>query len=325
MVYSKKQNMAGTLGKVYVGLLLVIFGGIVLHAPISVGFGTIWPDYSLLIKSWKEILMLVAGLVAIFLLYQTKQFRILRDPIIIAIGAYATLHLLLLAFNAGGLTSSSAGLAIDLRYLLFFALVYIALRLNPKYRKMFIQVGIAGALIVLVFGMLQIAILPHDILKYIGYNIDTISPYLTVDQNSAFVRINSTFRGPNPLGAYAGLVLVLLVAAISKAKVSKDKWSQTIAAILAAGGVIVLWASYSRSALIGSIIAVGIVLAVTVWHKISKKMWLIICLVFLIIIGGLYIARGSSFVSNVILHENPTNIDNISSNCLLYTSDAADE
>jgi len=314
MVYSKKQNMAGTLGKVYVGLLLVIFGGIVLHAPISVGFGTIWPDYSLLIKSWKEILMLVAGLVAIFLLYQTKQFRILRDPIIIAIGAYATLHLLLLAFNAGGLTSSSAGLAIDLRYLLFFALVYIALRLNPKYRKMFIQVGIAGALIVLVFGMLQIAILPHDILKYIGYNIDTISPYLTVDQNSAFVRINSTFRGPNPLGAYAGLVLVLLVAAISKAKVSKDKWSQTIAAILAAGGVIVLWASYSRSALIGSIIAVGIVLAVTFWRKISKKMWIIICLALLIIIGGLFIARDSSFVSNVILHENPTNIDNISSN-----------
>jgi hypothetical protein len=314
MVYSKKQNMAGTLGKVYVGLLLVIFGGIVLHAPISVGFGTIWPDYSLLIKSWKEILMLIAGLIALLLLYQTKQFRILRDPIIIAIGAYAILHLILLFYNATGLASSSAGLAIDLRYLLFFALVYIAVRLYPKYRKLFIQVGIAGALVVLVFGMLQIAILPHDILKYIGYNIDTISSYLTVDQNHAFVRINSTLRGPNPLGAYAGLVLVLLSVAVLKAKVSKDKWPQTIAAILAAGGVVALWASYSRSALVGSIIAVGIVLAVTVGHKLSRKMWIIICLVILIIIGGLYIARGSSFVSNVILHENPTNIDNISSN-----------
>ena len=148
------KNKLDIIKKIYVGLLLVIFGGIVLHAPISVGLGTIWPDYYLLAKSWKEILMLIAGIVAILLLYQTKQFRILRDPIIIAIGAYAVLHLILISYNATGLASSSAGLAIDLRYLLFFALVYIAVRLYPKYRKIFIQVGIAGALIVLLFAIL---------------------------------------------------------------------------------------------------------------------------------------------------------------------------
>jgi len=304
----------GQIEKLYIAILLIIFGGIVLHAPLSVGFGTLWPDYDLLIKSWKEILMLVAGMIAIFLIYKTKQFKILRDPIIIAIGAYALLHLVLLFFINQGLTSSLAGLLIDLRYVLFFSLVYIAIRLYPNSRKLFIQVGIAGALIVLVFGLLQVFILPHDILKYIGYNTNTISPYLTVDQNHAFIRINSTLRGPNPLGAYASIVLALIAAAITGCQVRKDKHKLVVTTVLAAGGVVALWASYSRSALVAAIVAVGIVLAANTLRKLSAKMWIAIGVILLVIIGGLYVFKDSSFMSNVILHENPTNIDNISSN-----------
>ncbi len=309
-----KRNSIGLLGKVYITILLVIFGGIVLHAPLSVGFGTLWPDYYLIIKSWKEILMLIAGLIALLLLYKTKQFRILRDPIIIAICAYTVLHLVLIPFYAKDLASSSAGLAIDLRYLLFFGLVYVAMRLYPKSRKMFIQVGIAGALVVLVFGMLQVAILPHDILKYIGYNIDTISPYLMVDQNNAFIRINSTLRGPNPLGEYAGLVLTLVITALVKGKVAKSKWPQTIAAILFAGGLVSLWTSYSRSALIGAFVAISIVLIVTYWRKISTKMWLSLGILLILLSCGLFMIRDTALVSNVIFHENLTGGSNIKSN-----------
>ena len=46
--------------KLYIGILLVIFGGIVLHAPLSVFFGVQFPATDLFIKSWKEILMGVA-------------------------------------------------------------------------------------------------------------------------------------------------------------------------------------------------------------------------------------------------------------------------
>ena len=314
MVDSKRQNTIRTLGKVYVGLLLVIFGGIILHAPISVGLSTLWPDYSLLIKSWKEIIMLFAGVMVLYLLYKTKKFNILRDPIIIAICMYATLHLLMTIFYARGLASSSAGLAIDLRYLLFFGLVYIAMRLYPKYRNLFIRVGVAGALIVLVFGMLQVAILPHDILKYIGYNIDTISPYLTVDQNHAFIRINSFLRGPNPLGAYAGLALTLIVAAAVKRKVSKNKWPQIIIAILSAGGLVALWASYSRSAMIATAVSIAIVLVVTTFKKLSTKMWVFIGILAVILGCGLFMIRDSAFISNVILHENPNGGSSINSN-----------
>jgi len=304
----------GKLGKLYVGILLVIFGGIVLHAPAIAGFGTLWPNYNLLIKSWKEILMLIAGLIALFLIYKNKQMKILRDPVIVAIAAYATLHLVLLFYLNQGSAASVAGLAIDLRYILFFGLVYIAMKLYPEYRKMFIRVGIAGALIVLIFAILQVFFLPYDVLKYIGYSKNTIIPYLVVDRNYNFIRINSTLRGPNPLGAYAGILLVLIVAAIAKSKIAKDKWPLVIVGTLSAGGVVALWASYSRSALIGTIVAIILVLAVVYWRKLSTRMWITISIILIILGGGLFMARNTQFISNVLFHENPTYNDTTGSN-----------
>jgi len=306
MVNTKKQNFVGMLAKIYIAILLIVFGGIVLHAPVIAGFGTLWPNYSLLIKSWKEILMLIAGLIALFLIYKNKQIKILRDPVIVAIATYAILHLTLLFYLNQGLAASVAGLAIDLRYILFFGLVYIAMKLYPEYRKMFIRVGIVGALIVLIFAILQVFFLPYDVLKYIGYSKNTIIPYLVVDRNYSFIRINSTLRGPNPLGAYAGIVLVLIVAAIAKSKIKKDKWPLVFVGILSAGGVVALWASYSRSALIGTVVAMIIVLVVVYWRKLSTRMWITISIILIILGGGLFMARNTQFVSNVLFHENPT-------------------
>ena len=302
-----RPEMIEPLKRVYVGILLVIFGGIVLHAPISVVLETLWPNHDLLIKSWKEILMLIAGIIALVLLYKTKRVKLLRDPILVAIGIYAVLHLILLTYNAKGLASSAAGLAIDLRYLLFFGLVYIAVRLYPSYRKIFVKVAIAGALIVLIFALLQVFILPYDVLKYIGYNKNTIIPYLLVDQNHSFVRINSTLRGPNPLGAYAGIALVLIVAFIAKHKVPKEKWSIATLIVLSLGGIVALWASYSRSALVGAVIAIAIVLIVAAYRKLSTKVWIVIGAVLFLLAGGIFVFRGTSFVSNVLLHDNSSN------------------
>ncbi len=217
-------------------------------------------------------------------------------------------------FMNQGPSASFAGLAIDLRFVLYFALVYIAMTLYPRYRKMFIKIGIGGALVVLVFALLQVFILPNDVLKYLGYNVNTISPYLTIDKNQAFIRINSTLRGPNPLGAYAGIVLTLLTAWTAKKKVDKKRWPLTVFVILLVGAVVTLWASYSRSAQTGTAIAIAIVLAVTFWHKLSTKMWLIIGILFVIAAGGLFMARNTSFISNVVLHENPNGGSSVNSN-----------
>ncbi len=314
MVNNKKYKSSDVLTRTYFGILLFIFGGIVLHAPITVCLSTLWPQYELLFKSWKEILMLLAGVIALYLLYVNKKMQILRDPIIFVIGGYGVLHLVMMGYNFTGVSSSLAGLAIDLRYVLYFGLVYIAMRLYPEYRQMFIKVGAVGALIVFIFAILQVFVLPYDILKYLGYSKDTIIPYLVVDQNYNFIRINSTLRGPNPLGAYASIILSLVVVFIAKRKLKKDARSYLLASTLSIGGLVALWASYSRSALVGLIISAVIIVSVIHFRRISTKIWLGLGVLVIVVLGGIYALRNTDFVANVLLHDNPNSVVSVKSN-----------
>lgn len=306
---TNERQSNSSLEKIYVGILLVVFGGIVLHAPISVGLTTLLPDYSLLIKAWKEILMSIAVVVLGFILYRKRQFLLLKDPLLILIGIYILLHVTTALFsllNGLSLSSIVAGLLIDLRFVVYFSLVYICILLFPEMRKNFLKIFMFGAIIVMIFAILQAFVLPIDILKYIGYGQNTIQPYLTVDENLDYIRINSTLRGPNSLGAYAVIVLSFIGAAILKRKIPPMKQSKVMASILVVGGLVALWYSYSRSALIATVVAIGITLLVIFRSKLSRRVWIVGAIIIFAIIGGLYAIRDSDFVSNVILHDNPT-------------------
>lgn len=292
----------------------MIFGGIVLHAPLSVGLETLFPSFELLIKSWKEILLILAGLLSIVVLYQKHQFKILREPLMVAIAAYGLLHVALIPLFPQGLASTIAGLMIDLRYLLFFALVYIAMRLYPEWRRVFIAVFVGGALVVVTFALLQATVLPHDILKYIGYGPQTIMPFLTVDENMDYIRISSTLRGPNPLGAFAVITLALLAAFWRRGNHAQFKRPMLVVALLVVGSFVALWASYSRSALIAAVVALGIVLVVTLWKRVPRWTWAGLAALMILAGGLLYAARDAAFVSNVLLHENLNGGEELNSN-----------
>ena len=311
---AKKTANITWVDKIYIGLLLVVFGGIVLHAPFSVGFSTLFPDNELLIKSWKEILLGTATLLLPAVLTLHKRWNIFKEPLFLLIAGFAALNSILIPIYFTGVESTLAGILVNLRYLLFFVLAYVALTLYPQYIRLFVKVFIIGALVVLGFAILQLTILPNDILKYIGYNQSTIMPFLTVDQNDSFIRINSTLRGPNPLGAYAMVVLVLLLAFWLKGPKLVTKAQQVGMSILGAGSVVALWASYSRSAVLGVVIAVGLVVYSTFGKKITKTVWVVLAASALLIGGSLYAFKDTSFVSNVILHEDPSEGNNVNSN-----------
>jgi hypothetical protein len=302
------------LVKVYVTGIVIILAGIVVHAPLSVWLGTVFPDASLLIKSWKELVMLVLVPLAIMIVARRRLWReLLSDWVFCLIIIYTALHLVLTAVMYQGLTATAAGLAIDLRYILFFGLVYVLIRVAPQYRSLLLKVAAVGAAIVVGFAALQL-FLPRDILSSIGYGPDTIAPYLTVDKNPDYVRVNSTLRGPNPLGAYAGIVLALLAAlVIAKGQQFVRKYTGAIG-ILAVCSVVALWISYSRSALVAGVVAVGVVCAATIMRRLSRRSWIILSVLVCATIGGLIAGQNSSFVSNVLLHENPDGGSAISSN-----------
>ncbi|MEO7624147.1 MAG: hypothetical protein ABIS48_01045 [Candidatus Saccharimonadales bacterium] len=312
---NKTKLKQSRLERVYAIILLVIFGGIVLHAPLSVGFGVLFPDYSLLIKSWKEILMVLLVPVAILLVTRHKLWsELLHDWIFRLIVVYAALYGVIVALLYTGLQATLAGLAIDLRYILFFGLVYVLLRIRPDYRLHLLVTGAIGAMVVIGFGVLQL-FLPIDILKYIGYSAQTIVPYLTVDQNYDFIRINSTLRGPNPLGAYSVIVLAVMAALlVHQQKRFKTRARRWAFAAMGLASLVVLWVSYSRSAYIAAAVVVGGVLALNLRRHITPRWWIIGCVVLFGIVGGLVAARDTSFVSHTLLHDDPNGGSSITSN-----------
>ncbi len=302
------------MGKLYVGLLLVVFGGIVFHAPLSVFFSSQLPDYSLFIKSWKEILMGIALLVLGILLTVRKKWSIFRSNLFYLIAAFAAINFVLIPAYFTGLEATVAGLLINLRYFLFFVLVYAAITLYPQARRWFVVTFIAGALIVVGFAILQSTVLPHDILASIGYGKETIAPFLTVDENMNYIRINSTLRGPNPLGAFAIISLAVALALWLKGPKRLSNKELWVIIVLGLGSVVALWSSYSRSAALGAAVAVGGILLIVYGHRLTKVVWAALFAAALVLGGSLVALRDTDFVSHVILHEDPNEGNDVNSN-----------
>jgi hypothetical protein len=303
------------LEKIYAWFLLVIMAGIVVHAPLTVWFSSLAPDDEAIFRAWKEIIMLMT--VSIALLLMTKKglwAQIWNDWLFRCIIIFTSIHIAMMAVFWNGPAPTFAGLAIDLRFMLYFSLVYILIRLAPRYRKTFLKVALVGGLIVGAFALLQVTVLPRDVLSHIGYNDQTIAPYLTVDNDPDYVRINSTLRGPNPLGAYMVILLSLVLAFAIKHFDKASRRRRVIAIFLAVCGVLGLWASYSRSALIAMVASVPIVVGAARAHLLSRRNWIVIGVVLFAIVGSLVMTKGAEFASQVILHENPDGGSSVSSN-----------
>lgn len=294
------------LGRCIVAIELVILIGITVHAPLTVWLGTMFPSIEEGVKSWKELLMGVGFLLLVaYITLQHAWRRLWNDLLIKLAAAYAAIHLVLLVWMPQGVAAASSGILIDLRYVLFFVMVYTTLKLLPTARRtLLIGAGI-GAVIVIGFAALQLTVLPDDILTHIGYSKQTITPYLTVDLNHDYVRINSTLRGPNPLGAYAGMCLAIVIAFVASRRQKITRVEGIVSALLAAGSLAALWASYSRSAVVAGIIMAATAAVTVQMKRISRGWWIASAVIILGIIGGIVAARDTAFVSNVILHENP--------------------
>lgn len=307
------------LRRVLLILVMTIFCGVVFHAPMSVWLGTILPDHQQIIKAWKELLIVMAVVVAMLQVGRHHLWRQLWCDWVIRLSlAYSAVHVMTVAIMPQGLLPTIAGLMIDLRFVLFFVVVYAALQLYPWWRRPLLTGGLVAAFLSLCFVLLQVTVLPHDALKHIGYDKDTtIAPYMTVDQNYDYVRVNGTLRGPNPLGAYAIIVLAVGLSALTMAmpKLRKIRhflpWVLGVVVVLS---VVALWFSYSRSAVVVGIAAIGCVVGLALWRYSSRLA---------LIAGGVAVVVGvlviigqwnSSLIQNILLHRNAESSSMVGSN-----------
>lgn len=294
-----------SLGAVYEAGLLAILFLIVVHAPLSVWFGTIFTEQQIAIKAWKEISLAALAVVGVALAIKHRRSReVMRSPLVWLGGGYVVWHLVLALALGGEATSVIAGLMIDLRFIVMAALMYVLILVRPQALKRVFAVAAAGATVVISFGLLQITVLPDDILSEIGYSKDsTIAPYMTIDSNTDYVRINSTTRGPNPLGAVL-VIYISLAAAYLLHRFRKVDVRQRVSLVVGSlAGVAVLFASYSRSAYGALVAALGILLVLK--YQLTKKLIISGALVALVGVASLFAVAQTDWFSNVILHEDP--------------------
>lgn len=287
---------------IYWWLVAIVLVGVTLHTPIFVWLQTSFgvPAEA---KAWKEALLmvtLVSALCMVAIRHRMKTF--VKDPVVmIALGLLAW-HGMLALFRPFS-HATLAGLMIDTRYILAFLGVYSVVKLYPTMSHEVKKFATIGAGIVVVFGVLQATILPIDSLQILGYSKQTIAPYMTIDQDMRFIRINSTLRGPNPLGAYSVIVLAVAGALLLR-HWSTVRYRLSALAIIA-GSFLTLWRSYSRSAYIAAIVVVAW-LGGSALRALPRKtqLYAVLASLGLLICGVLLLVSASGY-QTVIHHESP--------------------
>lgn len=312
----------------YRKILLWVVAAIFAVAPFYTAI-TVWVASHLehfdFFRIWKEItLFLLAMFVIGFVITHRKWAApLFKSKLILLIALYIVI---VLAIGAYDLITKRVdndaviyGWLINLRHLGFFTVVLLALTINPLVRQRnfpWQKLVLIPAGAVILFGFLQMTILPADVLTHIGYGESTTLPYGTVDNQSDLVRVQSTLRGPNPLGAYL-LVIITLLAAMSFAANTLKRRLFIYGGILL--GLIVLVGTYSRSAALGVFISLFVLYVVYNKSFINKHiLGIIYGLIGLSVVGLLLLKQNSYFVENFVFHTSKGSTAEMSSNDQRY-------
>lgn len=275
------------------------------HAFLTVAIADKIGHYDVL-RLWKEVVLLVLAVPATIIICKTpKLWQQLRSGWLFwCLFAYVVLHVALglVAFSKGQVNEYALVYAwvINLRIVLVFIIGLALAAISPWLWAHWRQILLWPAGVVVAFGLLQFTVLPADFLQRFGYGADTITAYTTVDQKQDYVRIQSTLRGPNPLGAYLVLIIGAAIAMLIKER--RQNWQLAGVSLLSAS-LIVLVATYSRSAYIGAVVA-ALIATVLVLHGRKARRWLATGLaVGVVVLAGLAVSlRENDHFENIFFH-----------------------
>ena len=267
--------------------------------------------HSDLFKIWKDIIIIASLPLVTVLIIKKPDLRdwLRRSWVVRLYVAYILLHFLVgfwaLRRHEVDKLALEYALIINLQFIGFFIVCALAAASDNFLKRNWARIVGLPAAIVVAFGLAQHFILSDNFLRHFGYSEKTIQPYQTVDANLSYVRVQSTLRGANPLGAY-------LVLAVPAGLAYFRKRSAQAAWLL--GSLIVLFYSYSRSSWAGMTLAA----IVLVWlaTRQAKKIWLTAAIVAVVAGAGLYGLRSSQTVQDIFLHTSNHSTSATSSNQL---------
>lgn len=313
--------MFGTKSK-SVQLLAVIFLAIVATLPFHAFIST-WAISNFgaetLFKAYKELLLFfVAVPLAAWVAYSDKKIAkvMLGSTINRLIAAFAVLNIILVLVSDNTAKAEMAGLVFNLRFFAMFLVAQVvALKLaKSRFNELIIKIVFYCGAVVVVFGALQVMALPNDFLRHFGYQQSIIPPYFTVDNNESLVRILSTLRGPNALGAYLVFWLPFLAYVTRRmAKKFELNWQVILIIALWICSLITLFGSRSRSGWLGALIALGVFVILSVNRIWQKRLFLAGFAVLILASIVLALNWNSQFVQTTLKHRDPSESSNVDS------------
>lgn len=276
------------------GILMVLLP---FHAFLSVYAGHL-AGHQALWQSWKEVLLIVLGLVAAVHLARTPSARQrLRRPVNYWVLAFVGVGLIVSLFVRPEFNQFLFGLKINFEFLLAFVIAQLATEEVSRHhvKRIILGTGLAVAAL----AVLQMTLLPRDFLVQFGYSATTIAPYQLVDPQLDSIRVLSTLGGPNQLGSFLLIPLaLLLVMAVRQPR--RIVWWAGLALTTVA-----LVGSYSRAAWLGALV---MALVVGVAH-LPKQYWGRALIAALIVFGGIAVVLSdrlahSTELQYYLLHSN---------------------
>lgn len=298
-------------------LVTVVLSVVPFHAFITVWASSLVGHYTLL-RLWDDVVLLGVFLMACSWLVRDRALLqwFGRSLLVRLIFAYTLLTILLgcIALAKGEVTDRALayGVLVNLRYLVWFLVVLLTAQRSPLLKKNAEHMLLYPAVVVVVFAVLQFTVLPHNFLSHFGYNASTtIAPIETINQNSHYIRVQSTLRGANPLGVYLVIVLsaVLAFYAWSWRRIEGLAYSALVLTLIA------LYATGSRSAWIGAVFTLGVI----VWLRLSARRARLILggFALAIVVGGALgylLLKNNASVQNELLHTQTNSAVKVTSN-----------
>jgi len=271
------------------------------------GFLTVWGasifGHYTAIRLWKEAVLALCVVGVLYLMAFDHKIRThtLSRRLVWVILTYCAVNIIwgAVAYHEHSVTAKALGygLIVDLRFPVFFLVTWaVALRL-ARMRTRWQWLVLWPAAVVVVFGLFQVFVLPNDFLKHFGYGPNTIPFEETINHNPHYLRIASTLRGANPLGAYLLIPISLLTVQLSS---KKRSWRQAAFLI---GSLVVLFYSFSRSAWVGALLSIAIILMVSIKSQKTRRLLVIIAGIGIVVIAGLFAAfHNNTRVQNFVFH-----------------------
>jgi len=233
------------------GLIIVL---VPFHALLTVWLSSLAGHYTLL-RLWKEILLAPLALGAVYLLIRDKNLtrKFFSSWLVRLIFFY---FLILIICGVAARVNHSVttkalwyGLLVDARFLVFFLATTVLAARSDWPAGRWTKLLFVPAIFVAAFAVLQYLVLPYDFLKHLGYGGSTIGPYETINHNIHRLRVMSSLRGANPLGAY----LIVPICALG-VWLLREKRERLDKSVFGAGLLLALVFSFSRSAWIGAVL-----------------------------------------------------------------------